>query len=757
MGVMCYLLANVVRTGPVGPVGEIHGFVLTAETDYSVFAKNQPTGRGPAGPLKRVPSFLQTARKRMKATLEKRILIFAFLLLTLTIAVNTGLNIEGFRRDYRDGIILRCQSLASGLKMAIENVLALGIPLAEMEGINVRCQEIVRTDPEISYALIEDTMGNPLYSSDPSFHLTNGIEFVSTVNRFTAILKLPGIGRVYDVSEPISTTEGRLAGRIRIGFPEAVLDERTTKAFQRSVMILGGAFLIVFTLVVLFTKRDLIGPISRLRSFAKEIASGNFRVAVPQMSTRDFNELGAALQEMASSLQDREEKLQLGYRELEEANMELQNSYERQEKISAELGRSREMYRSLLEDASDAIVVSDDEDRLVLVNKAGETFFGVNREQVEGRNFFSVMESLGSEELELQYDLHRRVLQGETAEAEIHFLHPTDHRRVIGWVRGSPVLGRDGKRMVQAIIRDITREREIKENLEKSTRDLERLNQMKDSFLGVASHELKTPLTVIIGYSELILGEMSAKVDGTVQTMVQYIADAAERLSNIVRDMIDVSLLDSRRLRLRRQPVDINEVIRKALKEIEFFFSQRKQSLVLDLGKGLPPLMCDPDRLIQVISNVVGNGIKFTPDGGTINVATRLTQALRPPQVTDAVTAMQVRPVDSVLHPYLEIIIRDTGIGISEEDQIHVFEKFYEVGNIEEHFTGKVAFKGKGTGLGLTIVKGIIDMHCGEIWVESPGFDPKACPGSEFHILLPLHPEVAADADAAKGDEPLFP
>jgi hypothetical protein len=460
---------------------------------------------------------------------------------------------------------------------------------------------------------------------------------------------------------------------------------------------------------------------------------------------------------MANSLQDREEKLQLGYRELEETNKELQDSYERQEKISAELGRSREMYRSLLECASDAILVSDEEDRLVLINKAAELFFGIRREQVEGRNLFSILESLGNDDLEMQYDMHQRVLQGETTESEIHFLHPADHRRVIGWVRGSPVLGRDGKRLVQAIIRDVTRERETKENLEKSTRELERLNQMKDSFLGVASHELKTPLTVIIGYSELILGEMSAKMDATALTMVQYIADAAERLSNIVRDMIDVSLLDSRRLRLRRQRVDINAVIRQALKEIEFFFVQRKQLLTLDLGTGLPPFVCDPDRMIQVISNVVGNAIKFTPDGGSVRVETRLIQTLRPPQANDSATAAHVRRIDRALHPYLEIVIRDTGIGIPEEDQIHIFEKFYEVGNIEEHFTGKVAFKGKGTGLGLTIVKGIVDMHGGEIWVESSGFDPSECPGSEFHILLPLHFSAAPDEDDTAGEAPLFP
>ncbi len=98
--------------------------------------------------------------------------------------------------------------------------------------------------------------------------------------------------------------------------------------------------------------------------------------------------------------------------------------------------------------------------------------------------------------------------------------------------------------------------------------------------------------------------------------------------------------------------------------------------------------------------------------------------------------------------------MQDTGIGISETDQVNIFDKFYEVGNIEEHFTGRTAFKGKGTGLGLTIAKGIVDRHGGEIWVESPGYDARLCPGSTFHVLLPLAP---VDKAAAKVPEPAVP
>ena len=102
------------------------------------------------------------------------------------------------------------------------------------------------------------------------------------------------------ITAPIRTSDGRLAGRLRIGFPDSILEERTAKVFQRSLLTLGIAFVVVFTLIVLFVKRDLIGPINRLCTVAKEIASGNFRVSVPHLPTSDFNELGVALHVITS-------------------------------------------------------------------------------------------------------------------------------------------------------------------------------------------------------------------------------------------------------------------------------------------------------------------------------------------------------------------------------------------------------------------------------------------------------------------------
>jgi len=136
--------------------------------------------------------------------------------------------------------------------------------------------------------------------------------------------------------------------------------------------------------------------------------------------------------------------------------------------------------------------------------------------------------------------------------------------------------------------------------------------------------------------------------------------------------------------------------------------------------EALPQVPGDLKRLSQAFSNLLGNAIKFTPDGGTISISGRI-----------------LKEPDKGLPTHVEILIADTGIGIDPDDQILIFEKFYRVGAVELHSTGSTKFKGAGPGLGLSITKGVIQAHGGKIWVESPGHDEAKMPGSTFHVLLP--------------------
>jgi len=267
---------------------------------------------------------------------------------------------------------------------------------------------------------------------------------------------------------------------------------------------------------------------------------------------------------------------------------------------------------------------------------------------------------------------------------------------------------------------------------------MERLNQMKNSFLGLASHELKTPLTIIMGYVELLLSsDREQPLDEDTLKLIRHIAKASDRLSEIVRDIVDVSMIDGRTIDLVSRHVDINVLVMRAVSNVEQFIRQREQVLSLNIGNDLPLIRCDFERIVQAVGNVLSNAIKFTPDKGRIIIETKLVLRPRLPEKFASVGADGSCTLSNEQVPYVEIAIHDSGIGIAEAEQEAIFEKFYEVGDVEEHSTGKVAFKSRGAGLGLSIVKGIIDLHGGAVWVESPGYDPDTMPGSTFYLLLP--------------------
>lgn len=255
--------------------------------------------------------------------------------------------------------------------------------------------------------------------------------------------------------------------------------------------------------------------------------------------------------------------------------------------------------------------------------------------------------------------------------------------------------------------------------LEQTRQNLEKLDKSKSDFIAVAAHELKTPLTLIEGYTAM-LREMLEQQNGINHylTMVDGISNGARRLRTIIDDMIDVSLIDNRLLSLNIQPVWINRLLQLLQAELQSSLQERHQTLIIQSFPGVDELtFADPERLLQVFRNVLVNAIKFTPDHGTITINGRK------------------------LPGFIEVSITDEGIGIDAEDQLIIFEKFSRIGNVALHSSGKTKFKGGGPGLGLHIAKGIIEAHGGAIWVESNGYDEEKCPGSTFHILVPHHLE----------------
>jgi signal transduction histidine kinase len=263
-----------------------------------------------------------------------------------------------------------------------------------------------------------------------------------------------------------------------------------------------------------------------------------------------------------------------------------------------------------------------------------------------------------------------------------------------------------------------TRVAHISSEMDKVQKQIERVDRSKSAFISVAAHELKTPITLIEGYASMMEDLLRAGKGINLESLLAGMTTGIDRLRLIVDDMIDVSMIDNNLLNLNFQPMQVAQMLEALYLEVEQTLAKRKINMELKSFEGSRQwIYVDPARLMQAIRNVITNAIKFTPDDGHIIIDGR------------------------TLKGFIEVIISDTGIGISQEDQAMIFEKFSQLGRVDLHSSGKTKFKGGGPGLGLPIARGILDAHGGSIWAESPGYDEKACPGSIFHILIPIRTE----------------
>ena len=263
-----------------------------------------------------------------------------------------------------------------------------------------------------------------------------------------------------------------------------------------------------------------------------------------------------------------------------------------------------------------------------------------------------------------------------------------------------------------------TRVAHISSEMEKVQNQMARVDKSKSAFISVAAHELKTPITLIEGYSAMIQDLIRENKGASLDSLLSGMSTGIVRLRGIVDDMIDVSMIDNDLLRLNFQPMQITTMM-DAL-SYEFEASLRNRNLTLerkDFEGNRQWVYADSVRLAQAFRNLINNAIKYTPDGGTITIDGR------------------------TLSGFIEVTVTDTGIGISPENQTVIFEKFGQLGRVELHSSGKTKFKGGGPGLGLPISRGILEAHGGSLWVESPGHDEKTCPGSTFHVLIPIRLE----------------
>lgn len=256
-------------------------------------------------------------------------------------------------------------------------------------------------------------------------------------------------------------------------------------------------------------------------------------------------------------------------------------------------------------------------------------------------------------------------------------------------------------------------------DLQRTNNVLRQLDRNKLEFIQVAAHELRTPLTVLSGYVKVLRSFPDIKTNGALGEVIDGIIKGSDRIHEVVNLMLDVTRIDSEILKISTVP--LKQVINDLVHGFEKAAEERRIEITIERDADTPDIYGDPTLIQKALYHLIINAIKYTPDGGKVSISTR------PGMINDEI-------------PGVEIGVMDTGIGLDVEHHDLVFEKFYQVGNVAIHSSGKTTFKGGGPGLGLAIVRGVARAHGGKVWVESPGHDEVHFPGSTFYLQLPIDP-----------------
>ena len=251
--------------------------------------------------------------------------------------------------------------------------------------------------------------------------------------------------------------------------------------------------------------------------------------------------------------------------------------------------------------------------------------------------------------------------------------------------------------------------RDFADQLEKANQELRRIDSMKSEFVSVASHELRTPLAAIKNAVQLVLKGTAGKINENQEKFLSMAERNINRLTNILNDLLNLSRIESGRIELKFENIGLKGIIELTASSLRPHADGKSLKIDVEINEQLPTVCGDPEKIEQILTNLIGNAIKFTPDGGRILIAAQ-------PLSHDEKSGYGDR---------VAVSVKDTGIGIPSEHLDAIFEKFHQV-------EGSLQRSVSGTGLGLAITKGLVEVHQGKIWVES-----EVGKGSTFTFTLP--------------------
>ena len=345
--------------------------------------------------------------------------------------------------------------------------------------------------------------------------------------------------------------------------------------------------------------------------------------------------------------------------------------------------------------------------RVLTVNQRFTSLFGLPEQQAQGLLLPDLLQRMKIPEA-VRRELAARLLSVPVRdplvqEGSFEMVHAAGYPLAIKWYSASVYQNERAMGRIY-IFSDVTAEREAA--------------RLRSAFLSQVSHELRTPLTSIHGFAQLILETAGGELPPLAREYTEIIFSSAAHLRGMFTDIIEVTRAEAGELRLELRQAHLPAVIVETVARLEVEYKRRGQQIIVDLDDALPPVLLDTGRMIQVITNLLANAIKYSPEGGQIRVCARAVSA--------AAGLPASAPADLTL-PGVLVTVDDQGQGLTWEDTRQIFMPFFRT-------PGARAKKIEGTGLGLTIARSIIELHRGGIWAEPAS---RESPGGHFLFVLP--------------------
>lgn len=359
---------------------------------------------------------------------------------------------------------------------------------------------------------------------------------------------------------------------------------------------------------------------------------------------------------------------------------------------SSDVDLEAERYATIFESANEGIVVLDSDGIVTEINPAACRLFDI-----------AGADAVGAPGTDL----------GLLSEAELRLL-PNLHQQD----NPQPVVRQVGARVISTIVSPLRAEESRRRRvgsiwLLRDVTETVRMDETRNEFISVVSHELRTPMTAIKGFTDLILDGDAGQITDQQRDLLGVVQSNANRLVDLVNDMLDISRIESGRIQLDPSAIDLNAAVRASVASLRPMIDAKQHNVLEELDEDVPPIYADDSRLSQILTNLLANACKYTPDGGWITIRTEQ------------------------LDSYVAVSVSDTGIGIPADALAHVFTKFYRV---EDQAVRQTS----GTGLGLAITRLLVERHGGRITAAS-----REGVGTTVRFTLPLARRAGATGQGA--------